>query len=99
MDSKGLSGGSALFWHESCTVDILDKDDRYIDVVVKILESSEQWRLMCMCGEPRVENRHLMWSKLHNLSTASDLLWLVIGDFNDAMWDFKHFLVTPRPEV
>lgn len=98
MDSGGLSVGLALYWHESCTVDILDKDDRYIDVAVKISDSNEQWRLTCVYGEPRVENRHLMWTKLQNLSTVSDLLWLVIGDFNEAMWDFEHFSVTPRPE-
>ena len=51
-----------------------------------------------MYGEPRVENRHLMWSKLQALSNTSECPWLVIGDFNEALWDFEHMSATPRPE-
>ena len=29
VDSNGMGGGFSLFWHESCTVDIIDKEDRY----------------------------------------------------------------------
>lgn len=99
LDSRALSGGLAFYWHESCIVDIIDKDDRYIDATIRISDSSEQWRMTCVYGEPRLENRHLMWSKLQSMSTVSDLPWLVIGDFNEAMWDFEHFSSTPRPEA
>ena len=51
-----------------------------------------------MYGEPRVENRHLMWTKLRRLKTTSNLPWLVIGDFNEVMWDFEHFSSSPRPQ-
>jgi hypothetical protein len=39
-----------------------------------------------------------MWSLLRSLKNESDLPWCVIGDFNEAMWSFEHFSVTPRPE-
>ena len=61
VDSNGLSGGLALFWHESLIIDILDKDDRYIDVAVRLHADAEQWRVTFVYGEPRVENRLLMW--------------------------------------
>lgn len=35
MDNNGLSGGMALFWHESCQVTVLGKNDCYIDMVVR----------------------------------------------------------------
>lgn len=51
-----------------------------------------------MYGEPRVENRQIMWAKLQQLRNTNDLPWLVVGDFNEAMWDFEHLSVTPRAE-
>lgn len=98
VDSDGMSGGLALFWHESYVVEIMDKDERYIDAHVRVNQDAEQWRVTCVYGEPRVENRHLMWSKLQNLKNTSDLPWLVIGDFNEALWDFEHMSATPRAE-
>jgi hypothetical protein len=40
-----------------------------------------------------------MWSILCNLNNESDLPRCVLGDFNEAMWLFEHFSVTPRPEA
>lgn len=34
-----------------------------------------------------------------NLKNTSDLPWLVIGDFNEALWSFEHISVTPRAEA
>lgn len=98
VDSNGMSGGLALFWHESYVVEILDKEDRYIDLLVREHADAVQWRVTFVYGEPRVENHHLMWSKLQGLKNVSDRPWLVIGDFNEALWDFEHLSASPRPE-
>lgn len=62
-------------------------------------------RRMALCGmptfvygEPRVENRHNMWSMLRSVRNSSNLPWLVIGDFNEALWQFEHFSSHPRGE-
>lgn len=47
--------------------------------------------------EPIVENRHFMWSTLQDLKAVSDWLWLVIGDFDEVVWNFEHMSLTPRP--
>ena len=99
VDSNGMSGGLALYWHESYDVQILDKKERYIDALVRIHPDAEQWRVTCVYGEPRVENRPAMWSALQNLKTVIDRPWLVVGDFNEAMWNFEHMSATPRPEA
>ena len=65
---------------------------------MRVHVDAEQWCLTCVYGEPRVENRHEMWTKVRNLKGGNDRPWLVIRESNDAPWDFKHFSATPRPE-
>jgi hypothetical protein len=72
-------------------VEVHSQCERYIDVHVRISEDDPVWRLTCVYGELRVENRHNMWSTMCNLKQQSDLPWCVLGDFNEAMWAFEHF--------
>ena len=60
VDSSGMSGGLAVYWHENCVVEVLGKDDRHVDALVWVQEGANQWRITFVYGEPRVENRHLM---------------------------------------
>jgi hypothetical protein len=98
VDSDGLSGGLALFWCDQLHVEVQSSCERYIDVHVRITENDPLWRLTCVYGEPRIENRHNMWSLLQNLKKESDLPWCVLGDFNEAMWSFEHFSFSQRSE-
>jgi hypothetical protein len=97
ISSDGLSGGLALFWHDQISVEIQDINERYIDAYVRDSPNAPQWRITCVYGEPRVEDRHLMWDKLRNLSMGSNLPWLVLGDFNEALWQEEHLSCTLRP--
>jgi hypothetical protein len=96
--SDGLSGGLAMFLHESLCVEIQAINEHYIDAYVRASPSSPQWRLTCVYGEPRVENRQCMWDNLKLLKTVSDLPWMVMGNFNEGMWQQEHFSCTPRAE-
>jgi exonuclease III len=96
FSSDGFSGGLALFWHESICVEVQAMNNRYIDAYVRESPSAPQWRLTCVYGEPRVEDRHLMWDALRNLKNVSNLPWLVFGDFNEALWHEEHMSNTPR---
>ncbi|KAM0880049.1 hypothetical protein ACQ4PT_033835 [Festuca glaucescens] len=98
VDSDGLNGGLALFWDDRLKVEVQAKCERYIDVHIRLAENESQWHLTCVYGEPRVENRHNMWTLLQNLKAQSDLPWCVLGDFNEAMWSFEHFSATKRAE-
>jgi hypothetical protein len=69
-----------------------------IDAYIRFSPEEPMWRLTCVYGEPRVENRHQFWSKLQDLKSQSDLPWLVLGDFNEALWQFEHFSRVPRAE-
>jgi hypothetical protein len=49
-------------------------------------------------GEPRTQVRHLMWELLRRIKPRSQAPWLMIGDFNEAMWDFEHLSSRRRLE-
>lgn len=98
VSSEGMSGGLALFWHESVFVDIKDMNARYIDAYVRLSPDDPLWHVTFVYGEPRVENRHRVWSTLNAIRQSSNLPWMVIGDFNKVLWQFEHFSKTPRNE-
>jgi hypothetical protein len=85
VDSNGLSGGLALYWHESIYMDVKEATDRYIDVWIRISQDEPLFHATFVYGEPRVEHRHRMWAKLTALRASSSLPWALIGDFNEAL--------------
>lgn len=99
LDSVGMSGGLALFWHESVHVEIIDINERYIDAYVRLSVNDPIWHVTFVYGEPRVEHRHRMWSMLNSIKQSSNLPWLVLGDFNETLWQFEHFSKKKRSEV
>lgn len=98
-DSDGRSGGLALFWCERIHVEIQEINERYIDAYIRLSDDDPLRRLTCVYGEPRVENRHRMWTLLKKLKAQSTLPWCVIGDFNEALWSFEHFSHSQRGEA
>jgi len=98
VDSDGLSGGIVLFWDESISVSLLSQGERYIDVLVRDNPEDAPWRATFVYGEPCVENRRNMWELLRSLCGAWSGPWMVLGDFNEAMWQYEHFSETPRAE-
>ena len=94
----GESGGIALFWDESIAVNLITIADKVIDVSVQEDLSSPVWRISFFYGEPRVEDRHLMWEFMKRIKYRSNNPWVMVGDFNKAMWQFEHFSNTKRGE-
>ncbi|CAL5097923.1 unnamed protein product [Urochloa decumbens] len=60
--------------------------------------TSEPWRATFIYGEPRVEDRHRTWEILQRLKTRSNDPWVVVGDFNEVLWQYEHFSETKRGE-
>jgi hypothetical protein len=98
VSSDGLSGGLALFWDDSISVSLLSKGERHIDVVITEHPGSVPWRATFVYGEPRVEKRKDMWELMRNLCGEWLGPWVLVGDFNEAMWQYEHFSATPRSE-
>lgn len=79
VDPAGGSGGLALFWQISSKVNLLE-----YDVVVEV-QSLGEWMMTEFYGFPESSHRRESWDLLHNLSIASPLPWVCIGDFNDLL--------------
>ena len=95
-NGKGKGGGIALFWDETIEIKRLSVGPRYIDVLVCLNPSSMQWRCTFVYGEPKASDRHLMWELMRRLKSNSNAPWLMMGDFNEAMWQSEHFSATKR---
>ena len=79
-------------------VSLIKKHRRLIDVHVRESGTSPRFRITFVYGEPRTEDRHLMWELIRRLHGASLEPWLLIGDFNEAMRGYEHFSACQRPE-
>jgi exonuclease III len=98
VSGDGKGGGIALYWTEDVTVDFLSFSKRHIDVHVSGGPYDHMWRATFVYGEPKPGDRHLMWTKLRQIKDNSSKPWLMMGDFNEAMWQEEHFSCTPRSE-
>lgn len=82
VDGCGKGGGLALFWDESINVDLKSYNMRHIDSVITE-NNGEQWRATLVYGEPKAQDRHMMWTLLRRIKCNSHLPWMMIGDFGE----------------
>jgi hypothetical protein len=45
-----MSGGLALFWHESMFVEIKDMNNFFIDAYIRMSPDEPMWRITCVYG-------------------------------------------------
>lgn len=88
----------ALFYDESVEINKIVVGPRYIDVLIRLCPSGVQWRGTFIYGEPRAHERHHMWELLRRIRCNASEPWLMIGDFNETMWQSEHFSRTRRSE-
>jgi hypothetical protein len=98
VDGDGKGGGIALFWQEGIDVKLLSYSQRHIDVHAQGGPYSTRWRGTFIYGEPKPADRHQMWTLLRDLKPRSSDPWLLLGDFNEAMWQSEHFSRARRSE-
>jgi hypothetical protein len=94
----GKGAGIALYYDESVEVIKLAVGLRYIDVLIRLNPHGQQWRATFVYGEAKAHERHHMWNLLRRIKPASNAPWLVIGDFNETMWQTEHFSSCYRSE-
>ncbi|XP_071681466.1 uncharacterized protein [Lolium perenne] len=98
VSGDGKGGGIALYWTEDVIADLLSFSKRHIDVHISGGPYNHMWRATFVYGEPKPVDRHLMWTKLRQIKDKSNKPWLMMGDFNEAMWQEEQFSRTPRSE-
>lgn len=89
VNGVGKGGGLALFWDESLKVELKSYNMRHIDVIITEPEGA-RWTATFVYGEPKAQNRHEMWNLLRRIRLNASDPWLMIGDFNEAMWQIEH---------
>lgn len=87
VPSAGWSGGLALLWKSSLTVDVQSFSDSHIDAIVKPEDGSEEWRFTGFYRNPKTSKRDESWQLLQRLSKGNTLSWVHVGDFNELMHD------------
>lgn len=83
VDLVGLSGGLALWWDDSISINIISSSEFFIYAVVSQPGGVNKWRLSCVYVNPSHGVRSLVWSHLRSVCNSSLLPWLCIGDFNE----------------
>nr|XP_051220950.1 uncharacterized protein LOC127339093 [Lolium perenne] len=81
VDSKGKSGGLALWWRDGVDVSVRPWCQYYLDAKIKI--GDVVWRFTGIYGEPRTELRQKTWDVIRYLRRQDNLPWLCAGDFNE----------------
>jgi hypothetical protein len=96
VDGHGKGGGLVLFWDDSLKISILSYILHYIDTLIWDADHHAHWRGTFVYGEPHMHERSKMWELLRRLKPVSWAPWMLIGDFNEALWSFKHFSTRRR---
>jgi exonuclease III len=95
---KGKGAGIALYWDEQVDLEVLALGPRFIDVLIKNGPNNQSWRITFVYGEPKAAERHHMWTTLSRIKDNANAPWLMLGDFNETMWQHEHFSETKRSE-
>ncbi|KAK4270280.1 hypothetical protein QN277_023334 [Acacia crassicarpa] len=85
VDPRGLSGGLAVWWHESISLTILYKSKNIIHVLADSNSLSVPSLISFIYGPLKEGERKVVWDILRRLAANIEVSWLVVGDFNDLL--------------
>jgi hypothetical protein len=93
--SNSQSGGVLILWRREISMQQIFSAPKHIDV--RIIEIPDKvWRLTSIYGEPRWENKHLIWDRIRELNDQHNLPWAITGDFNEILFTHEKEGGNPR---
>ncbi|CAH9089342.1 unnamed protein product [Cuscuta epithymum] len=96
-DSAGRSGGLIMAWNDEVEMEVKDNNPNFIDGRVVLRSSADSWRLTGFYGFPETVRRREAWRMMEGLAEGNDGPWMMIGDFNDIMFDSEKKGNIPQP--
>ncbi|KAJ6670143.1 hypothetical protein OIU85_014250 [Salix viminalis] len=82
VDATGFSGGIWLLWNgSSVSLQVIAHASQSIAALVHV--RNKCWLLTVVYANPNPRIRESLWTYFDGLARASNLPWLVMGDFND----------------
>ena len=98
VDRVGREGGLAFMWSEDVRISIKNYSSSHIDGDITD-EIGLVWRINGFYGESVTTNRIRSWNLLRHLHSQSNILWLVMGDFNEIVDQREKLGMLDRNEV
>ncbi|XP_019157949.1 PREDICTED: uncharacterized protein LOC109154672 [Ipomoea nil] len=89
-------GGLALLWRKNNTESLLSYPKNHIDIEVN-MSSFSRWRMTCYYGYSQRHRRAEAWELIKSFAPRSTLPWVMIGDFNDLLFQHEKRGVNPHP--
>jgi hypothetical protein len=96
VDGVGRGGGLALYWNDEIKIQVLSYGLHHVDTLVWDGVHHTAWHATFVYGEPRTHERDKMWELMRQIKPCQYASWLMLGDFNEVMWSFEHFLSRRR---
>jgi len=93
--SDGRSGGLVLMWRDDINVRVQGVTRNYIDVII---ENGISWRFTGVYGEPEWNQKHVTWEALRSIKGDLSTPWLLMGDFNEILYNIEKEGGRPRPQ-
>lgn len=81
----GSSGGLALFWKDTVSVDILCNSKNFIDSAVTFVSEGSHCKITWLYGNPHTNEKLSFWYAMSRQFSATSLPWLCLGDFNEIL--------------
>ncbi|XP_019181689.1 PREDICTED: uncharacterized protein LOC109176754 [Ipomoea nil] len=97
VDNDGLSGGLALLWRTNNTARLIGYSKNHIDIEVDI-PGFDRWMMTGFYGFPKRPQRREPWDLIRSLASKSELPWVIIGDFNDLLFQCEKRGGNPHPD-
>ncbi|XP_019200076.1 PREDICTED: uncharacterized protein LOC109193678 [Ipomoea nil] len=98
VDSVGTKGGLALLWRTNGTASLLSYSKNHVDIEVT-MPGFNKWRMTGYYGYAQRERWNDSWEFIRSLSHRSELPWVIIGDFNDLLYQYEKRGGNPHPEA
>lgn len=83
VNPVGLSGGLALFWKNTHTVEVLYSDNILIDTMITV--GLMVFYMSFVYGDPVRHRRRFVWDRIKTIGFRRDEAWFLVGDFNEIM--------------